>query len=29
MIDGSIGEPSMIDAEFVNASQAGLTYPTA
>jgi hypothetical protein len=29
MIDGGIGEASMITAEFVNASQAGITYPTA
>jgi hypothetical protein len=28
-LDGSIGDASMITAEFVNASQAGMTYPTA
>jgi hypothetical protein len=29
MIDGAVGEPSMIKATFVNSSQAGMTYPTA
>lgn len=29
MLDGGIGDASEITAEFVNASQAGLTYPTA
>lgn len=29
MLDGGIGEASQIDAEFVNAAQAGITYPTA
>lgn len=29
MLSGGIGEVSKITAEFVNASQAGLTYPTA
>lgn len=29
MVDGSIGEPSMIQASFVNNSQTGMTYPTA
>lgn len=29
MLDGSIGDASEISAEFVNAAQAGLTYPTA
>jgi hypothetical protein len=29
MLDGSIGDASMITAEFTNASQAGMTYPTA
>ena len=29
MLAGSIGSPSMIDAEFKNASQSGMTYPTA
>jgi hypothetical protein len=28
-LDGSIGDASVITAEFVNASQAGMTYPTA
>lgn len=28
-IDGSVGDSSKIAAEFVNASQAGITYPTA
>lgn len=29
MLSGSVGEASMIEAEFVNAAQAGVTYPTA
>lgn len=29
MLDGSVGDASALTAEFVNASQAGLTYPTA
>jgi hypothetical protein len=29
MLAGGIGEASKITAEFVNAAQAGLTYPTA
>jgi hypothetical protein len=29
MLDGDVGEPSEITAEFVNASQSGMTYPTA
>lgn len=29
MLDGEIGEPSVITAEFVNASQTGMTYPTS
>jgi hypothetical protein len=29
MLSGSIGEPSTTSAEFSNASQAGVTYPTA
>jgi len=29
MLDGDVGEPSEITAEFVNASQTGMTYPTA
>lgn len=29
MLSGSIGEASGIQAEFVNSSQAGMTYPTA
>lgn len=29
MLDGGVGEPSEITAEFVNASQTGMTYPTA
>jgi len=28
-IDGDVGEPSETTAEFVNASQTGMTYPTA
>lgn len=29
MLDGAVGEASTIEAEFVNAAQAGITYPTA
>ncbi len=29
MLDGAIGEPSQITAVFINAAQAGITYPTA
>jgi hypothetical protein len=29
MLAGGIGEASTITAEFVNAAQAGMTYPTA
>lgn len=29
MLDGEVGEPSVITAEFQNASQTGMTYPTA
>lgn len=29
MLNGSIGDASQISAEFVNSSQAGLTYPTS
>lgn len=29
MLDGAVGEPTEIQAEFRNASQTGLTYPTA
>src|SRR5262245_3159151 len=28
-LDGSIGDASSTTAEFVNASQSGITYPTA
>jgi hypothetical protein len=28
-LQGDIGEPSMTTAEFQNASQTGMTYPTA
>jgi hypothetical protein len=28
-LDGSVGDASAITAEFQNASQAGVTYPTA
>jgi hypothetical protein len=28
-LDGSIGEASQITAEFVNAAQGGMTYPTS
>lgn len=29
MLSGGIGEASTIQAEFVNAAQAGMTYPTS
>src|SRR5262249_32701763 len=29
MLDGGVGDASAIKAEFVNASQTGMTYPTA
>jgi hypothetical protein len=29
MLDGAVGDASEITAEFVNSSQAGITYPTA
>lgn len=29
MLDGSVGDASTMTAEFVNAAQAGMTYPTA
>ena len=29
MLDGSVGDASSMTVEFVNASQAGMTYPTA
>jgi hypothetical protein len=29
MLDGAVGDATQITAEFVNASQAGLTYPTS
>jgi hypothetical protein len=29
MLDGSVGDATEITAEFVNAAQAGLTYPTS
>lgn len=29
MLSGGVGEASTITAEFVNAAQAGMTYPTA
>lgn len=29
MLDGGIGDASEITAEFVNASSAGITYPTS
>ena len=29
MLDGSVGDASQIDAEFVNSAAAGITYPTA
>jgi hypothetical protein len=29
MLSGGIGEASTITAEFVNSSQAGMTYPTS
>jgi hypothetical protein len=28
-LDGGVGDASQISAEFVNASQAGITYPTS
>jgi hypothetical protein len=29
MLSGGIGAASQISAEFVNAAQAGITYPTS
>ena len=29
MLDGSVGDASAMSAEFVNAAQAGMTYPTS
>jgi len=29
MLSGSVGEASVITAEFTNASQTGMTYPTS
>jgi len=29
MLDGSVGDASVVSYEFVNAAQAGVTYPTA
>ena len=29
MLDGAVGDASMITAEFANSAQAGMTYPTA
>lgn len=29
MLNGSVGDASTMDAEFVNAAQAGITYPTS
>ncbi len=29
MLNGGIGDASSIQAEFTNASQSGMTYPTA
>lgn len=29
MLDGDVGEPSVMTASFRNASQSGVTYPTA
>jgi hypothetical protein len=29
MLSGSVGDATQITAEFVNAAQAGMTYPTA
>ena len=29
MLDGSVGAASSMSAEFVNASQTGITYPTS
>lgn len=28
-LDGSVGDASKISAEFINGSQAGITYPTS
>jgi hypothetical protein len=28
-LNGAVGDASEIDAEFVNSSQTGMTYPTA
>jgi len=28
-LDGDVGEPSVMTAVFRNASQTGITYPTA
>lgn len=28
-LDGQVGDASVVSAEFVNGSQAGLTYPTS
>lgn len=29
MLNGQVGDASTMDAEFVNASQTGITYPTS
>lgn len=29
MIDGSVGDPSAMTADFTNASQTGVSYPTS
>ena len=29
MLDGAVGDAASMSAEFVNAAQAGMTYPTA
>lgn len=29
MLNGGVGDASTMDAEFVNAAQAGITYPTS
>lgn len=29
MLDGGVGEATQINAEFVNGSQSGMSYPTA
>lgn len=29
MLDGAVGDATQITAEFVNGSQAGMTYPTS